>query len=150
LSDFESRPEIVEFSQRNARDGVEFGLCETRHRESLLKLAEDDPSSAKAASGASPYPILVAYRGDRVVGFSAPIGVATSGRGGFMGVVTDPEFQRCKIASVLFDMTCVEMRKRGATYTNLYTGLQYGAQDIYFAAGCRAQYAFDHSLMKRL
>ena len=92
----------------------------------------------------------VAYAGDRVVGFSGPIGVAASGRGGFMGVVTDPEFQRRKIASVLFEMMCAEMRKRGATYTNLYTGLQYGAQEIYFAAGCRAQYAFDHSLVKRL
>ena len=150
LADFELGLQITDFVATNSRDDIAFGLCGDDHTEKLCEFVDHDPLVVSAVSGRPPHPVVIAYQGDRVVGFSGPISVGSGGCGGFMGVVTDPEFRRRKIGTILFQFMCDEMKKRGATHTNLYTGLQQGAQEIYLAAGCSPQYVTDHSLSKRL
>ena len=65
-------------------------------------------------------------------------------------MITDPDYRRRKIGTVLFSLMLSQLEKRGATYTNLYTGLQHGEQEIYFQGGCKARFVTDTSLEKRL
>ena len=150
LSEFALNPQIEEYAADNRRQGIEFALCGAEHSEALLEATGHDPGVAEILSGEPPYSILVATKGDDVVGWSGPIWPVPGGRGAFSGVWTHPDYRRRKIATILFNLMCVEFKKGEAAYSNLYTGLQMGAQEVYFEAGFKAKYVVDSSLTKRL
>ena len=147
LAEFEQSEAIAGFIEENRRSGIEFGLCGAEHRKALDEFSQDLTSEL---TGDPPYPVTIATAGQRVIGFSEPFGVASGGRGGFDGVVTDENYRRRKIGTVLFNLMLSELKQRGATYTNLYAGLQSGEQEIYFQAGCKARGIVDFSLVRRL
>ena len=156
IADFQWRPEIDEYIRVNEARGIRFGLCDAEHRAALCQFMEThhpggwERSVKGALEGDGPYPVLVARDGPRVVGFTGPIGVSSGGRGGFSGIGTDPEYRRNKIGTVLFNLLCMEFRKRGATYDTLHTGLRNPAQNIYFGAGFKVLHLVDYSLVKKL
>jgi GNAT superfamily N-acetyltransferase len=156
IADFEWREEIDEHIRTNEARGIRFGLCNAEHRDALCRFMEThhpggwERSVKGALDGEGPYPVLVATDGDTVVGFTGPIRVGSDGRGGFSGIGTDPEYRRNKIGTVLFNLLCMEFKRRGATYDVLHTGLRNHAQNIYFGAGFRVNHLVDYSLVKRL
>ena len=156
LEDFELTDEIRSYTQENATQGVQFGLCGEAHREALCRFMEENfpggwERSVKGhLDGAPPYPVLVATAGPEVVGFTGPIRVTSTGKTSFTGIGTRPDYRRRKIGMVLFHLLCSEFRSRGGVSSTLHTGLRNPAQEIYFSAGYRVQYLVDYSLEKRL
>ncbi len=156
LEDFELTDDIRSYTQENAAQGVQFGLCEEPHKEPLCRFMEAchpggwEQSVKGCLDGSPPYPVLVATAGPEVIGFTGPIRVTPDGRAGFTGIGTHPDYRRRKIGMVLFHLLCSEFRERGGVSSSLHTGLRNPAQEIYFSAGYRVQYLVDYSLEKRI
>lgn len=91
------------------------------------------PNGTKVPAG--PRPMLVATSGERIVAFTGPVDKQDSGRGWFCGIMTDPEFERRGIASVLFNLLMQEFIAEGAVFSTLFTGDSNHAQRIYKRAG---------------
>lgn len=84
-----------------------------------------------------PRPMLVAIRENRIVGFTGPVDLQSSGRGWFTGICADPDCGGLGIGSVLFSMLLQEFVDEGAAFCSIYTGSENHAQKIYFRAGLR-------------
>ena len=93
------------------------------------------PNGVKVPAG--PRPMLVATSDRRIVAFTGPVDKQESGRGWFCGIMTDPEFERRGIASVLFNLLMQEFIAEGAAFSTLFTGDSNHAQRIYTRAGFR-------------
>jgi ribosomal protein S18 acetylase RimI-like enzyme len=153
---FEWREEIDRYISGNNANGIRFSLCGNEHRDGLVDfMSAVFPGGWEASVNAhlvgdSPYPVMVAAEGKRVVGFAGPIRVSDGGVGGFTGIGTHPDFRRRKIGMVLFNLMCAEFKKRGATRSTLHTGLNNPAQEIYLGSGYRVRTLLDYSLIKKL
>ena len=156
LTGFALSGEVSGWISENEARGIRFGLCEVTHRDALLRFMADifpggwEASVKRALEEPSPYPVLVATDGVKVVGFSGPIRVQPDGKAGFTGIGTQPDYRRRKIGAVLFNLLCAEFKKRGATHSTLHTGLRNPAQEIYFGAGYRVRQVVDYTLVRSL
>ena len=153
---FEWRDEIDRYISENNTNGIRFSLCGDEHRDGLVNfMSAAFPGGWEASVNARlvgdpPYPVMVAAKGKRVIGFAGPIRVSDGGVGGFTGIGTHPDFRRRKIGMVLFNLRCAEFKERGATRNTLHTGLHNPAQEIYLGSGYRVRTLLDYSLIKKL
>ena len=153
---YEWRKEIDRYISRNKSNGVQFSLCSADHRDSLIEFMSEvfpggwESSVRGQLEGESPYPVMVATEGKRVVGFAGPIRVSDNGLGAFTGIGTHPDYRRRKIGMVLFNLMCAEFKRRGATRNTLHTGFHNPAQEIYLGSGYRVRTLMDYNLVKRL
>ena len=85
----------------------------------------------------SPYPLLVALHGNKVVGFTGPLYREYDGRGFFAGIGVLPTFGGRKLGTLLFFMLANELKKMGATFMTFYTGRDNHARFIYLKAGSK-------------
>ena len=81
--------------------------------------------------------LLTAVHGSRIVAFTGPVDLQSSGRGWFTGICTDPAYEGRGIATVLFHLLMDAFMREGATFTTLFTGVENHAQKIYLRAGLR-------------
>ncbi len=86
---------------------------------------------------AGPRPLLVAVKGEQIIGFTGPVDRQRSGRGWFTGICTDPAWGGRGIATVLFNLLMREFVDAGAEFCSLFTGADNHAQKIYRRAGLR-------------
>lgn len=84
-----------------------------------------------------PRPLLVAVRGEEIIGFTGPVDLQRSGRGWFTGICTDPDWGGRGIGTVLFNLLMQAFLERGASFCSLFTGAENHAQKIYLRAGLR-------------
>lgn len=94
--------------------------------------------------------IVVAGRGERVLGFSGPYSIHGSGKGAFWALGVDPGERRQGLGTALFDTMCAKLKAEGARFVTLTTGLANPAQEIYRRAGFRTGCVVDAGLKKEL
>lgn len=75
--------------------------------------------------------MLVALKGNEVVGFTGPVYPEETGRGYFAGIAVSPLHERHGLGTLLFNRLCLEEKKAGARYMSLFTGIDNHAQKIY-------------------
>ena len=156
FAEYAYRDEIDAHISQNSKAGIQFGLCGQEHRDGLGEfMAEVFPGGWENSvnghlKGEPPYPVVIAFLGARVIGFAGPIRMGENGSGGFTGIGTHPDFRRRKIGMVLFNLMCVEFKRRGATWNTLHTGLNNPAQEIYLNAGYKVKKLIDYNLVKSL
>jgi len=156
FTEYAYRDEIDQHISQHSKAGIQFGLCGHEHLDGLREfMAEVFPGGWENSvnahlEGEPPYPVLIASLGARVIGFAGPIRMGENGGGGFTGIGTHPDFRRMKIGKVLFNLMCVEFKRRGAIWNTLHTGLNNPAQEIYLNAGYRVQKLIDYNLVKPL
>lgn len=154
LRSFKLREKIKGFMERHEKIGITYRMCTEKERSALLQFMELFPGWYDRVSASfrstSPKPILIAICGEKVVGFVGPISVDAEGEGHFTGIGVHPEYRRMKIGTVLFNLLCFELKKRGATCVKLHTGTANPAQEIYFDAGFKVKSIWATQMTKKL
>ena len=145
-----TRPLDLDFDGMCDRVGSEYWRDVLRTELKAWKTGEPNPDPRFWPDGrkpAGPRPLLLAVHEDRIVGFTGPVDLQSSGRGWFTGICTDPLYARRGIATVLFSLLMQAFADEGAAFTTLFTGTDNRAQRIYRAAGLRPVRAFDHMIL---
>ena len=111
-------------------------------RSEIQALKEDRPNAdermwADGVPPKGPRMLLTAVHGSRIVAFTGPVDLQSSGRGWFTGICTDPAYEGRGIATVLFHLLMDAFVREGAAFTTLFTGVENHAQKIYLRAGLR-------------
>lgn len=81
--------------------------------------------------------MLVALRGDEVVGFTGPVYPEPTGRGYFAGIAVARAHEGHGLGTLLFYRLCQAEKEAGSGYMSLFTGSDNHAQRIYLGAGFR-------------
>lgn len=79
--------------------------------------------------------MIVALKGNEVVGFTGPVYPEENGRGYFAGIAVSPEHKKKGLGTLLFYRLCQEEKNAGAVYLSLFTGCDNPAINIYRNAG---------------
>jgi ribosomal protein S18 acetylase RimI-like enzyme len=112
--------------------GYDFnGMCDRVGNESWRKVLRDETSNP------NPRPFLAATYHRSIVAFTGLVDRQPGGRGGFVGICTDPLFEKKGIATVLFNLLMREYVQIGAQFCTLSTGDTNHAQRVYRKAGFR-------------
>lgn len=86
--------------------------------------------------------MLVALKGNEVVGFTGPVYPEKTGRGYFAGIAVSPLHERHGLGTLLFCRLCQEEKEAGSRYMSLFTGIDNHAQKIYRDAGFTVRRVF--------
>ena len=127
--------------------GIDFRPAEPRDLGALIACARVvSPRMAdvfdRNARRPGPLPVLIAVRGDEVVGFIGPLWVTPCGIPDFEFIAVLERERGKGFGSALFTLTMESFARSGAEVMELMTGLDNPAQRIYFAAGFGCQHAF--------
>lgn len=151
LSDFELSQKVQDYLAQHQEKGITYSLCSSQDEE-LLSFVGDIVGSPgwRESLRASPNPALVGRFGSKIIVFMGPLEVGEDGSGQFTGIGVHPDFRRRHIASVVFALGCKEMKKSGATFSELTTNIHNPAQGVYFAAGYRGKAVLANKMIKKL
>ncbi len=98
-----------------------------------------------------PLDMLVAMRGEEIVGHSGPFAVVKSCLGGFNSMGITKEERGSGLGVALFNLMCSELKNRGARSISLTVEqLNNPALEIYIKAGFRVRYVVDYKITKDL
>ncbi|MBO9600768.1 MAG: GNAT family N-acetyltransferase [Cohnella sp.] len=133
------------------RKGYEVGLYDsavhTGLEATLAALQNPQWEKDVAAYVKDGAPLVVAVRGQEVVGFAGPIIVEPSGRAFFCGIGVHPEHEGHGLGSVLFFRMVEAFQSAGCQYISLFTGSNNPAIRIYQKAGFATVKSF--SILRR-
>ncbi len=150
---FRLREKIRRFRKEHEKDGIIYRICDRQDVEALLRFMKTFPGwydrVLAAVKSEIPKPVLIAKHMSNVVGFAGPIWVR-NGEGHFTGIGVLPKYRRRKIGTVLFNLLCYELKKRGAVHMALHTGTSNPAQEIYFDAGFKVRSVWATRMIKVL
>ena len=151
LSNFKLSQKVQDYVARHGDEGITYSLCSSRD-EKLLSFVGDVIGSPgwREALAASPNPTVVGRFNSKIIAFMGPLGAGEDCSGQFTGIGVHPDFRRRHIASVIFALGCDEMKKSGATFSELTTHIDNPAQGVYFAAGYRAKAVLADKMIKKL
>lgn len=94
------------------------------------------------AASESPLPVLVASRGDEVLGFVGPLSVSPSGVPDFDFIAVSRRARGKGIGTALFTLALEHFARSGARVMELMTDPDNPAQKVYFRAGFGSQRVF--------
>lgn len=140
LKGFEIPKEIAQKQAAAARAGYRTELlapCHTGIQTMLDALGNPLWKQEILRSEEIGLPVVLAVLECKAVGFAGPIVRQPSGRGYFAGIGVMPEHEGHGLGTLLFFKLCEELKKNGADYMSLYTGLENPAKKIYEKAGFR-------------
>lgn len=141
LSEYKASPKIEEIRQKLSDEGIITGPYDPSLGYDYARMCGRLPGEywqsaiEKAINDPERRTLLAATDGRCLVGFTGPVGRQASGRGYFLGICTDPAYEKRGIASVLFNLLLQEFIAVGATFSTLYTADTNHAQRVYLRTG---------------
>jgi GNAT superfamily N-acetyltransferase len=151
ISKFELANWVIERRERLEREGFSFRWYQPSDRAELLPFMERCFWPAwyaiiETATGGETVPkIMLAFKGDQIVGFIGPFDVgerrfyfsvdARSNWGGFGSPGVDPDFRQYGLGTVLWHWGFDYLKRAGAKFTEYGTDLINPAQHLYFHSG---------------
>ncbi|MDL2319033.1 GNAT family N-acetyltransferase [Eubacteriales bacterium OttesenSCG-928-A19] len=136
-------PGIDALRERLRAEGIETGPYDVRLRydydRMCNRIGNEYWRKAIGDELSSPAPrlMLTATHEGHIVGFTGPVDREPSGRGFFMGICTDPCYEKHGIASVLFNLLLQAFIAHGATFSTLFTADSNHAKRLYLRTGFR-------------
>ncbi len=94
--------------------------------------------------------MLIALRGEDIVGHAGPYSITESVYGNFNSIGIKKEERGNGLGLVLFQLMCAELKSMGAQSTSLTVGQASRAREIYQKAGYRVRYVMDYKITKDL
>lgn len=151
LSNFKLPQKVQDYVAQHQEEGITYSLCSSQDEE-LLSFVGDVVGSPgwREALTASPNPTVVGRFNSKIIAFMGPLGAGKDGSGQFTGIGVHLDFRRRHIASVIFALGCKQMKKSGATFSELTTHIDNPAQRVYFAAGYRVKVVLADKMVKKL
>ncbi len=89
-----------------------------------------------------PFPMLIAEKDGKILGWTGPMYTQESGRGYFAGIGIHPDTQGLGLGKSLFCHLCYQSRVNGARFMTLFTGSDNPARNIYLYAGFKVRMSF--------
>jgi len=137
---FSLRQETRDARTHLQEEGIEVMYCDASHRAAFAELAETHFDSwwyllfRPNLASPRPRPVLIAATRDSVAGFIGFADVNENGSADFVLGVS-PDYRRRGIAGVLVNVWASEVKAKGAVESQIDTGVNNPAQQIYFGAG---------------
>ncbi len=140
LSEYAEPSDIAQKRKALLDSGIEITLYDPLHHHGLAELFDDirNPGWKQNVLANTDKPIIVAAdknAGGLVCGYTGPLSIDPSGRGGFCGIGTLNAYRGRGIGKVVFCEMCRRHTLGGAKFMSLYTGDTNPARNIYETAG---------------
>lgn len=148
LAEYTMPKSVVEKMEKNKENGLTIEVFDSNKHYGVEEFCNkiNNPGFAnsirKNLQREEPRPFLIASENGKMVGWTGPMYVESTGRGHLDGICVDPDVRGGGLGKGLFCSLCEYSKNIGAKYMTFFTGLDNPARYIYLSAGFKIAQSF--------